>query len=631
MFTTNLRNHSESDGFVVVGAPVAVGHVPAGHRVVLVDGDRYLTVCDGVLWCGGTSLAAVPGTLVGVHRVGAFVVVAGTAGVVYLTDSGGTLVVADIADALPALTFTQQSAATLTVAVPALAFATPYTRWQAPLQQSDVAALTATLRTCWNTLTAQAHAAGVRYAPCRFRCGVRLWDDSYLWMSDPVELGSLPADVARVTVSATVEGGEATGVPAATLALPAYTLAISVTRGVGVPWRSMVKAVDVLATAPATLLQSTSAINYRMLTNASRQPVLDYAFPASSLAQVQAELDGSRWTVVASTTDLDALAQGHWVESGNHLAAALTPQQCAQAAAAISVWRTLVATLVCNGRLYAADTQGVMTTSRAANPLVTERQCVVTGARLLGLAPVPRSLYSGGFGRYPVYLFTSEGIFALPLTTQGVYGEPRLLSREVLAADTCPVEADRDVYFTSVRGHLCRLRGSEVVVVARAVWLRTMAWDDEHRELWAIDGGQQLWALTTAGHLDRRTTAATHLWGGVGQAVAVCADGTVCDLTTEQAAVLPVEWLSDARPCRKPPRQVTWHVYGDQTALQLNVLGERGVSCHGFVVNRLTVNGRVAAPLPVPLFAPPMRSLRTHVTGTAGTHTLLQCEISQAN
>lgn len=625
MKSTNLRTDSESGGLTVVGLPVAVGQVPAGHRLVLADGDRYLTIFAGCLYCDGHSLCNVPGTLLGVHKVGAFIVVAGTQGVVYLVDHGGTLVEADVSAALPMLTLSQQAATTLTVSVPALDFAEPYSRWQPPLRQPDLATVTATLRSCWNTITGQAQGTGLRYAPCRVRYGVRLWDDSYLWVSDPVELGgNTMHDVSRVSAVGKVDGGDVVGVEAATLTLTTFTIAINVTRGVAPAWQTMVKAVDVLATQPVALLQSTSVVNYRMVTTSggTRQALLDYAFPASSLSQMRDELERSSWTVVASTTDFEALSQGRWVESGNHPTGVLTPQQCQAAGSAWNVGRQLVATLVCNGRFYAADDQGLMTTSRPANPLVTERQCVVSGASVLGLAAVPRSLYSGGFGRYPVYLFTTEGIFALPLTMQGAYGEPRLLSRELLAAGTRPVEADRDIYFSSARGHLCRLRGSEATVVARGVWIDGMVWDDEHRELWCLDGGGRLWALLDNGHLDRRTLSVSHLCGGVGQALAVTASGAVHDLTTEQPAVVDVEWLSDSELRALPPSEVEWHVYGDQLRLRLVLLGERGVSCHGFIVSELNVEGRLGAPLRTPVFAQPLRSLRRHITGQASTGTL---------
>ena len=103
MKSTNLRTDSESGGLAVVGHPVTIAQVSAGHRLVMVDGDRYLTLHAGSLYCDGHSLCNVPGTLLGVHKVGAFIVVAGTQGVVYLVDHGGTLVEADVSAALPML------------------------------------------------------------------------------------------------------------------------------------------------------------------------------------------------------------------------------------------------------------------------------------------------------------------------------------------------------------------------------------------------------------------------------------------------------------------------------------------------------------------------------------------------
>lgn len=390
----------------------------------------------------------------------------------------------------------------------------------------------------------------------------------------------------------------------------------------------MVKAVDVLATAPADLVQSTAVVDYHVINNSGgqRQARLEWAFPVSSLAQVHGQLDGSAWQVVASTTDLDALAQGSWHDSGLYPATPLSAEQAraVDAATAAASSRRLVATLVCNGRLYAADDRGLMTTSLPANPLVVARQCVVTGSAVVGLAAVPRSLYSGGFGRYPVYLFTTEGIFALPLTAQGVYGEPRLLSRELLAAGVRPVEADRDIYFTTARRHLCRLSGSTATIVARQADITAMAYDDEHRELWCLDAQGRLWALLDNGHLDRRTLAAASLWGGVGRALAATASGTVHDLTTEQPATMPVEWLSDPQPAGAPLRQVEWRVVGGQLQLSLTLLGERGLSCHGFVVSRLSVSGRLAAPLRTPVLAPPLRTIRRHIAGQAGSGTVIE-------
>ena len=67
---------------------------------------------------------------------------------------------------------------------------------------------------------------------------------------------------------------------------------------------------------------------------------------------------------------------------------------------------------------------------------------------------------------------------------------------------------------------------------------------------------------------------------------------------------------------------VVWQVVG-HGELTLEVTGERGVSCHGFAVGRLRVNGHINAPLRQRLVSPPLRTVRLRVAGTAASGTLV--------
>lgn len=613
----------------VTGMPTTVAHIPAGHRLVLVDDGRYLTHYQGQIWHDGVSLATVSGTLLGVHRVGDIVVVAGSGGFVYLLHTATGYNVLDLSDAMPLIAITQQDGTALTATIPAMTFATPYTLWRAPLEQSDVSALTTALRTAWRDLNEQATAAEAYVAPIMVRYGVRLWDDTYLCMSEPVTLGaSLTANAPEVVAEAEISGSAYTGLQSATATLQRYTIGKTVRRGISQSWRTLVKSVDLLVAGPAQVVSSTSTVNYRCITSSGGQRVaqLAYGFPRHTSAQVMAQLPEAVWTVIDTTTDFDALSQGQWVSAGVTRHITLTPAQC-EALSQMANQAPPVATMACNGRLYCATDAGRVTSSVAGNPLVVERERVVTGTRVLALAAVPRSLYSGGFGRYPVYLFTDEGIYALPLTSQGAFGEPRLVHRQVIDANVPPVEGDRDIYFVSQRGHLCRLRGSETTVLIRQLGATQLAYDREHRELWLMTAGGQVKALLPDDTLSERTLEVTSLYSDVGLAMGVTVQGTVLDLTDETASMMPVEWVSepvtDVRWVTSPPRCAVWDVEGDDVDIRLEVLGERGMSCHGFLVSRLSVQGRVAAPLVSPLFAPPLRTVRFRVAGQAATGTLI--------
>ena len=619
----NVRMSTRGDAWLVTGMPQQVATIPEGHRLALVDGEHYITISGSTLYCDGDVITTLTGSLVNLHRVGTLLVAVTTDGVTYLAENSTGFEPISPSAALPSITITQQAAAGISASLPAIAFAEPYDTWHSPLQQADVTAITAALRTAWNSVTSQATAQGHYYGPVQVCYGVRLWDDSYLWISNPVTLGeSLLSNAPDITVDVDVEGSHLTGIPSLTLSISTFTLGINVVSGVATQWRNMVKAIDILATTQVSPVQTTSSIFYRCLTTSGgeRRAVLNYGFTAQSAAQASAQMARSQWTVVASCTDLDALAQGQWIPVSVPDSITLTTEQCA--AATLPADRPLVASLVCNGRLYLADADGLMTTSFPANALIVECSCVVTGAGLLGLAPVPRSLYSGGFGRYPVYLFTTEGIFALPLTMQGRYGEPRLLDRTILDAACCPVEGDRDIYFTSSRGNLCRLRASTVTIVEPAAQVTDMAWDDLHRELWCLTAEGTLWALVGGEMLVKRTIGASQLYDDLTHALAINSSGDVLDLTTERQAMMEVELLTRPEVCHRP-KQVIWQVYGDDVHLRLDVLGELGVSCHGFLVNRMTVNGRIAAPLIVSLFAQPLRTIRRHIIGTAATDTII--------
>ena len=82
---------------------------------------------------------------------------------------------------------------------------------------------------------------------------------------------------------------------------------------------------------------------------------------------------------------------------------------------------------------------GVVVVSAVGNPLVTQWRATVSGCHILALGAACRPIYSGGFGRYPIYVFTTQGIMALPQSTSGNYGEPRLITETVIAGDSHPV------------------------------------------------------------------------------------------------------------------------------------------------------------------------------------------------
>ena len=638
----NVRECDEA--LRVVGNPPIVHNIAAGHRLLLTDGDRMLTLEGNRVMLNDSVLCTLEGDLVGAHRVGNIVVVITTAGTQWLRRTTDSYTAVTLSGACPHITLSALEGDTVSAAIEAVSFDTPYTQWPATLSATDVSRLTTLVRQAWSQLQHGIDASGGYGGMLQVRCGVRLKDDTYLWLSEPVTLGNNTlADAQPIATDTTLDGTAVTGISATTLTRHHYRVGITVERGIADDWQPLVRAIDILATTCASPVVNNGTAQYRCIAigGSVRHPRLEFGLPAVSPGAITSQLVMSGWHVIATTDDLPALSQHRWMSdavaassevvtpgvTSYVVARAIETTDRLTATSASSIEQNVmqlqsVASMTCNGRLYCIDGNGTLAVSEPGNPLVAARQRIITGANVRAIMPLSRAIYSNGFGRYPIALFSDEGIYALPLTGTGSYGEPRLLDRAVIAPGCRPIEGDKEVYFTTHRGHLCRLRGSEVTTVWHDTGLCQMSWDDAHRELWVRQSAGTVMAVMPSGRISRRTVNCVQLYNDTTHALAVTASGQVLDLTTEtESTSQPIEWQSHAMPAPHPIA-VTWTVMGDG-ALSLEVTGERGISCHGWLVGRLRVSGQIKAPLRQQLVPQPLRTLRLHINGTANSGTLL--------
>ena len=631
----NLREREQS--LVVTGQPAVVGHITAGDRLLLIADGHYVTCRGASVLIDGAVVATAVGDIVSAHAIGRVVVVVATGGMIYLMQSaGGVWTVLDPAAAVPGLTFSVNTAVS-SATVDAYTFAEPYHQWRAPLATGDVSALTAMLRTAWSGLLADVAAEGRHAAPMLVRWAVRMVDGNYLWMSDPVRVGDETlANTDRLSLAVVTSGSSFTGTAADSLPCVHYALGINVASGIAAEWLPLVASIDVFATAEASLFTATRSLDYRCLTRTigPRDYVLDVRLTPASTAAVGNQLASSPWHLIASAPAT--------ASSGSDFAVPvesvkMTNAQCA----AVGTMLTGVSGVVCAtsacGRLYCCTGGGDVIVSQPGNAFVEAHRRSVIGAVPVAVAAVTRSLYNGGFGRYPVYVFTSDGIYAVPQTAGGTLGEARLVDRTVIAPDVPPAEAWRDVWFVSRHGHLCRLSASRVDVVRRDVSVTAMAWCNAWRELWLLPASGYPQAVMDSGASSVRTVAAVQLYSDPLHAVAVLADGTVLDLEQEQSASMSVNWLS--HPVALSPlmgervQRVVWHVSGEDLELSLRVTGQRGIMADEWPVSVMAVDGGVSQPLATAPMRIPARTVRLAVEGTApsGTifmKTLIYCGLS---
>lgn len=766
---TNMREREQS--LEVVGMPRAVGQLQQGDRVLLVDDDRMLVLRGNDVMWGQQVVVAAACRVLSAHRVGQLVVIVTEQGNVVLRRTAGGYVSLDINDAVPQLHIAAVEQVTHAVAIPSYEFAQPYNTWQSPLAAADIDGLTRLMRNGLNTVLSETAAQGRFTGVMAVRYGVRLWDDSYVWLSQPLLVGNAMLRASyRASTDAYTTSGKYAGVDAFSLSVDSYRLGISVVGGVPSQWHDLVKSVDVLALPQAQVFDLTSSADYRCAVTTSsgtRRYVLELGpKPRAATAILQQALKGN-WQVIASTATLDGngfvavntAVSSQQVISGVRcdaitsklqMSQRVTQEQCAALMAAMSQRVAGSVAMEHNGRLYQAPTamalsnpwqvlpwlsgtvtntacnavvkvtlstgdgetaittagtcpcsasalnpmiafpdvrathiaiavgsrkwecdlaplkdtgmavyinpsignnamtggavspsgssvailpsQGTLTVSAVGNALVTQWRTMVSGCEIRGLAAACRPIYSGGFGRYPIYLFTNEGIMALPQSLGGTFGEPRLISEAVLAAEAVPVGGNDGVWFVSQYGELCFLSGSTAKLMLKDVAANAqLAWNAKERELWISATGSWVKVLMPSGNTYSRDLVVGNLYSDAQNALAVTDAGTLVDLTNEDSAVMAVSYMShpleiDAMMC-KSPKRITWNVFTTRTTpstavVTLTLRGERGSSCHGYVISRVRANGVIAAPLSRPLIAHPSRTLRLAIAGSLPSGTI---------
>lgn len=86
---------------------------------------------------------------------------------------------------------------------------------------------------------------------------------------------------------------------------------------------------------------------------------------------------------------------------------------------------------------------------------------------VIGIAAATKALSQGQFGQYPLYAFTEDGIWALPISDTGLIAASKPMSREVAIEGTI-VPIDDAIVFTTDRGVLL-LRGSDITNISSSI------------------------------------------------------------------------------------------------------------------------------------------------------------------
>lgn len=109
-------------------------------------------------------------------------------------------------------------------------------------------------------------------------------------------------------------------------------------------------------------------------------------------------------------------------------------------------------------------------TSEVNNPYVFPVlgiNTVGTG-RIMAISTAAKALSEGQFGQFPLYAFTTEGVWALEVSSTGSYSARQPITRDVILENTDPLQMDSAVLFATDRG-IMLISGSQTQCITDAI------------------------------------------------------------------------------------------------------------------------------------------------------------------
>lgn len=92
--------------------------------------------------------------------------------------------------------------------------------------------------------------------------------------------------------------------------------------------------------------------------------------------------------------------------------------------------------------------------SEVNNPFAFKSENVVSidATRIIGLCTAAKAMSTGQFGQFPLYAFTDNGVWAMELTSTGVYKATQPITRDVCVNAASITQLDGEVVFATARG-----------------------------------------------------------------------------------------------------------------------------------------------------------------------------------
>lgn len=302
--------------------PAALHHTSTGakHLISIVGNStvKWLGVvnADGSITTNESTLASTTdAAIIDMACVGDFMVVSTDSGNIFLKYDpfGNKYTRLDTSDAVPKLILGTSGKHTIGGSIPKYDFDSPLSQWQRPLPATDVEQISALATDTYRQLCQRAETEKYMIQPSFARYAVRLWDDSYMWISAPILLGNGLQSMATAATAAT-SGSTFTGISQAETKVEAYRPTVVAECGTDAAWDSLIKSIDILITDECRPIDTPALIEYTCSDKTTDGAVsyrIDFGLSTIDTNTALAELLASgQWTVACSIYDLDALRQG---------------------------------------------------------------------------------------------------------------------------------------------------------------------------------------------------------------------------------------------------------------------------------------------------------------------------------
>ncbi len=265
----------------------------------------------------------------------------------------------------------------------------------------------------------------------------------------------------------------------------------------------------------------------------------------------------------------------------------------------------------------------VLTSSRSAslllmcdggNPLQWSQCKRADNTGVVGVMPSLRYGTTWSVGRSPVCLFSTDGLRLLSFNTSGECTASTRISQCTIANAMLVAATERGVAFVDTHGEVCRYEGSKVQALGiDASWAKGMVYSTVFDEV-IVYGSDCAIAVAADGTYTTRTLAfTTHSHNLPAD------DSCVYSTDAEDARTMAVSLLTPPIAVEARQRLVQWFVSADTADVVATVYGENGFSCHGIMLCRMRLCGRLSAPVRQRIASPRVRTLRLALSGNLPT------------